>query len=340
MKTPNFNDPRVLARVKKSLRFVEQYIKAGEIRQLSSTLLYKHFGNTSRPLNKWLKEMLLTETDPYYNSLTKVCKKYTRNADGFKKVQALVNCDYEVPPELEEQFETGNFVYENKSNRDFTPAQFIPKRIRIPLAAKHGMKYQYDIQAAAPRLLLQKAKQLNPSLVCPELQNYINNRSLVRKQLADECEISPEKVKLVINAILQGGKISSWTQNKIFAQLNFNYDSVKKLNNNPTIISLKADIKSMWDSLRGEFPQVMITDKNGKQLRKRLTSKQKSQLYRDLEEEVGFPIKKLLKKNKIKYLWLHDGWQCDQVIDPNLIVNEVRRQTGLVLELEWTIYED
>jgi hypothetical protein len=337
---PNFADPRIQRRVKQALTSVELYMKPGQIHQVSSSQQYKFFGNTSRPLGEYLKKELLTVTDKWYSIQSNICQKYTRNELGIKRLKDLVNHEYQPVPELVEQFRTGEFVYESKSSRLFTPAQFIPKRIRVPLAASQGMKYHYDIQAAAPRLLLQRAQLLNPKLVCTNLDYYIINRSQVREQIAKDCEISSEKVKMVINAILQGGVISAWNQNKIFSQLNYSYDAIKKLNNNPMIAELKKDIRNLWKSLRGNFSEEYISDKNGKQIRKKITSKQKSQLYRDLEDEVGQVIRKLLKKNKIKHLWLHDGWHCDQVIDPIVIVDQVRRQTGLVLELDWTIYED
>lgn len=341
--SPNFNDTRVLATIKRALNFVELYTKENQVAPISSTQLYKNFGNTSRPLGNWLMENLLVVRDKYYNFNTGVCKKYSKNSAGVARVKALAgltNTPMEIPVAIEQQMTTGDFDYTLKSNRLFTTAQYIPKRVRNQALNKHGYKYHYDISAAAPRLLIQRAKQINPNVEFLALENYVDNRTQVRQQLSVECEISEDKIKTVINSILQGGVISSWPSNKTFCDLNYDYDAVFKLNNNPTMISLKADIKSLWKSLSSEFSVRYITDKNGKQRKKKLSGSDKSGYYRQLELEVGDVIRRLLKKNKVRALWIHDGWVCDKAIDPSLIVTEVRRQTGFVLELDWTIYEE
>ena len=340
---PNFNDSRVLATIKRGLNFVELYTKQNQVSSISSTQLYKNFGNTSRPLGRWLVENLLVVRDPYYNPETGVCKKYSKNDPGVARVKqlaGLTNSPIVIPEVIEQQMASGNFEYTLKSNRLFTTAQYIPKRIRNEALNRHGYKYHYDISAAAPRLLIQRAQQLNANISFPALEHYVNNRKEIRQQLSTECEISEDKIKTVINSILQGGVISAWPSNKTFCDLNYDHNAVIKLNNNPTMISLKLDIKSLWKSLSSEFSVRHITDKNGKQRKKKLSGRDKSSYYRELELEVGVVIRRLLKKNRVRELWIHDGWVCDKAIDPSLIVTEVRRQTGFVLELDWTIYEE
>jgi hypothetical protein len=340
---PNFNDSRVKSTALKALNFVELYTKSNNISWITYKELFKHFGNTNRPLGKWLVATLLVTRDPYYNGLTGQCKKYSKNAEGCEQVKCLLGLKDFIPsidPELEQQLDSGEIQYEEKSDRSFSPIQFIPKRYRNSILNNKGYRYHYDIEAAAPTLLVQRALQLNPNLDIPTLQYYISNRSQVRKEIAKACEISEDKVKAVINAILQGSHITCYSQSQIFALLDFDYDAVKRLKMNETMISLKDDIKSLWVSLRDEFSVRYLTDRNGKQRRARLSAKEKSGYYRLLEKSVGDIIRKTLTKNKIKYVWIHDGWTCDKVIDPMLIVTKVRQQTGYVIKLDWTIYED
>jgi hypothetical protein len=235
---------------------------------------------------------------------------------------------------------TGEFEYLDKSNRSYNPLQFISKRVRGSLLANHGYTYNYDIEAAAPTLLIQKARKLNPSLELVHLEYYTNNRSQVRKEIALECEITEPQVKEVINGVLQGGVVSCWQSSKLFQALNFNYNSVKNLQNNEKFKGISKDIGQMWLTLKQDFPVRYLIDKNGKSRRQRLSARQKSELYRLLEEEVGVITRRYLKKIKVKCLWMHDGWCCDKFVVPSDVELEVKRATGYSVKLEWNKYED
>jgi len=340
---PNFRDPRNQRRCNEALNFVELFARSDEPKSIASTQLYKHFGNTSRPLGKWLLETLLVVADPYFNTATGTTKKYLKNQRGVNDVKQYLGLkDFEpkIEDQLTAQIQSGEFEYDSKSNRLFNPLQFIPRRHRSKILNNHGYRYHYDISSAAPRLLVQRAQRLAPNTEFKHLTHYINNRDQVRSEISQCCGISIEQAKTVVNSILQGGVISAWYQNKTFIDLNYNFDAVIRLNNNPTVIDIKRDISELWKSLRDEFPVDYYTNKNGKQIRKRLSGRQKSGYYRELEHEVGDVIRRLLRKQRVRALWLHDGWCCDKAVDPSHIVNEVRRQTGFVIELDWAIYEE
>jgi hypothetical protein len=341
--TPNFNDPRIIKAATKALTFVELYTKSTEVNWISSTELYKHFGNTTRPLGSWLKAQLLDTRDNYFNPLTGACKKYSKRTEGVKLVKQLLNQPDFVPQinsDIMDQIISGDFDYTEKSDRLFTSAQFIPRRIRDSILNNAGYRYHYDIEAAAPRMLLQRAQHINPDLTLTHLDHYIHNRSQVRDTIAKNCSITPDQAKTVINAVLQGSVISKYKDSKLFMALNQDYDAVTKLQNDMTTQNLVKDIKVLWRTLKSEFPVRTITDVRGRTKSVRITSKQKSGYYRELESQVGKIIRKILNKDSVRYLWIHDGWRCDKVIDPNMIETEVRRKTGLVIKLEWTIYED
>ena len=341
--SPNFNDPRIVRAAKKALTFVELYTKSTAVDWISSKELYKNFGNTTRPLGSWLKAQMLVTRDNYFNPLTGACKKYSKRSEGVELVKQLINePDFtpEIKPEIMEQIQSGVFDYTEKSNRLFTAAQFIPRRIRDKKLNNEGYKYHYDIEAAAPRMLLQRAQQINRDLKLPHLEHYIANRSQVRDDIAKNCGITSDQAKQVINAVLQGSYISKYRHSKLFMALNQDYAAVTRLQNDTITQNLVKDIKVLWRTLKCEFPVKYLTDKNGKRRSVRIDSKQKSGYYRELEEQVGKIIRKILNKESLRYLWIHDGWRCDKVIDPALIETEVRRKTGLVIKLEWSIYED
>lgn len=340
---PNWNKKSTLKRVEKVLNFVELYTKTSQRKWISSQELYKHFGNTSRQPGKYLKEKLLIVADPYYNSNTGVCIKYLRNDAGVKEVKQLcgmLNFTPVLNAQLEEQLDTGNFDYKESSNRSFNGLQYIPKQIRGSLLSNKGYKYHYDIEAAAPTLLIQKAYNLNPSLDIQHLNFYTQNRSQVRQLIAQETGLSENQIKTVINGVLLGGRVSSWQGNKIFEQLNYSYPAVVSLKASVTFCQIKEDISVMWKSLKNDFPIRYQTDKNGRVTSKRLSAKDKSNMYFELESQIGNVIRKLLRKRKIRALWIHDGWCCDKMIDPIDVQDEVRRTTGYSIKLEWNIYKD
>lgn len=338
---PNFNDPRIRATATKCLNFVELYVRSNT-KWIARNEMYRHFGDTSKPLGRYLKNLVLITADDYYNYQTGQCKKYRRNADGVRELKRLLGIETFVPTidaDLEQQIATGEFEYETKSNREFNPVQFVPREIRGPLLANHGYRYNYDIVAAAPTLLLQRARQLTPDLQTPALTRYIENRTEMRDQIARECDLTPKQVKSVINAMLHGAYISKNSYSQILQDLNYDYAAIERLQANEIVSQLRLDVRELWRSLRVLFPERFMTNCRGHRVRVRLTGRDKSALYRELEDQVGRVIRKYLKRNCVRVLWIHDGWCSDKVIDTNELCSEVRRQTGFVIELDWAVYE-
>lgn len=340
---PNLTDPRVQRTIKKSLNYVALYLKPNKTSWISRNEIYRHFGNTSRPLGRWLKDQLLVVADDYFNMNTGICKKYRRNDENFQRLWQSMSMSEDqltVSPRLEQEIATGDFTYEEKGDRLYNPLQYVPKQVRGSLLANRGYQYHYDIEAAAPRLLIQRAKRLDPTLELLHLEYYVANRSQIRSVVALECAIKESQVKTLINALLQGAYITSWQGSKIFQELDYNYNSVINLKHNSTMQAIQQDIRAMWRVLKTEFPKKLITDVRGQVRTKRLSSQDKSGLYRQLESEVGEVIRALLKKRKIKCLWIHDGWCSNGFIDPLDVEQEVRRTTGYSIKLEWNKYED
>lgn len=337
---PNFNDPRVQSRIDQALIFIIKYATDQQT-WFSCHELDKHLGNTRRGLGKYLKQQLLIVADPYYNPITGVCKKYVRNNTGIQFLKQAIGLQtVTLTAEQQEELNTGCFVYEEKSNRCYNSIQYIPKQYRGSILANHGYQYQYDIEAAAPTLLIQRAQRIDPNLVLVHLEYYTNNRSQVRKQIATNCDISQQQVKGIVNAILQGGALSTWHACKTFQILNYNKQSMQLVQADPLIQQLQSDIRAMWSILKTIFPKKYETCSTGLVRTKRLSARDKSGLYRELELEVSVVIKRLLKKQKIRHLWIHDGWCCDRIIDPADVTTQVRRATGYSLRIDYNIYKD
>lgn len=340
--TPNFTDARVKRRVISAIKNVEFHLKPNQVYSLSQSLRQKWFGMISNPLSQWLDQTLLETASSYFNMSSGQCKKYRlrKSAIPHLKQQLGIETAFEPTTDLLDKIESGNFDYVEKSDRWYADAQFIPSKIRGDLLANAGYRYKYDIKAAAPTVLLQRAKQVDPDFQAPAMTAYILDRTTIRQQIAQEATVTVEQVKTVLNSLLQGSVLSTWGNNKLYCMLNQDYDVVQRLKQSPTLTALRADIKGIWQCLRSEFPDEYIQDKNGKQRRRKLSGKTKSAYYRKFEKEIAKVIQRSLRKQNSRFLWIHDGWQSDQMTDTSELQAQVRRKTGFVVDIDWEIYED
>lgn len=348
--TPNFTDPRIIRACTRAVNWVNQYLSVNNEQWLSTREIQRHLGSQSRNLGKYLKFKLLLCTDSYYDPSKAICKKYKLNLDGYNEVCTAINHrpKFQVSQQLQQQLKTGEFEYTTKSNRDFNPIQYIPKPTRRSILENNGYRFHYDIEAAAPTLLLQSAqrhqhqKYINGEIrkICkfPALEEYINNRTNIRSQIAIEASTSADVVKSVINAILQGGKLSRSSHSTILRDLQWDYDLVVRLQNSKTLTEIRNDIKALWDVLRDQFPVRYQTDSLGRNRRVSLRGTDKSGYYRSLEEQVGVVIKRYLKRDKNRHLWIHDGWSCEMIVDTSRLISEVKQQTGFVIKLDQEIF--
>ena len=331
---PNPKNKAFIRRANLAIRFVDRYVSSTP-KPLAQSFIEdaKHFGSHRNELSSWLKAELLDCVDSHFNYQTGKCKKYVINKAGYQRVVDLLNGNVTtlLSPDEQQQLTTGDFSYQDKSERSYTWLQCYPRPKRNSILNNNGYRYHYDIEAAAPTLLLQQALRLNPQLKVPNLEYYVGNRDIIRRRIAQACHISEEQVKNTINSILQGGIVSTWDTNKTFNEILLrNYRAVYLLNTNTDIIAIKQDIIRLWKSLKGDITGTP----------KRLRGTHKAKYYRELEHLVGKTIKRLLKKHSVRWLWIHDGWACDKAVDPNEIVRAVKRATGFDIKLDWTKYED
>jgi hypothetical protein len=336
---PNFAHARVRSRVKKVLNFVELYVSRDQTHWIASSQLYQVFGNTSRPLGRYLKELVLETVDPFYNPLTHTCQQYRLRPHGVTWLQAQTGLGEFVPqvePVLEQQLTSGRFDYQEKSDRLWNPLQQLSRSSRNRVLNTHGYCYHYDIEAAAPTLLLQRARSLNPDLAIPALSHYVQARTQVRRQIADQTGCTHQQIKDIINAVLQGAVVSSWPHSSVFRMLNWNRTQLQALQQCQEFQAIQQDIRRMWCQLRSEIPVRIITGSNGRPRRARLSGADKSGLYRQIESQVGQVIRRTLRGQRIRFLWIHDGWCSDQIIDPQLVRDRVRQRTGYQIQIDWS----
>lgn len=257
------------------------------------------------------------------------------------------------------ELESGDFTYKTYTNSPRLGHRFQnkSKEDRNKILVPYGYKWDYDIEAAAPSLLLQYALRVGPELsedlyvpkYFPALYRLINEKQTVREELQeflviadtpateDKKEIKgTKKVKQLLHGILMGGTVSISTKdhpNKIAPFLDNNKDRIELCNRCPFIIQLKEELRYLWSQIEeheGKTYSNFTKDgtKRDKPLKVKFTSKRKMASYLLLEAKVRNIFIDYLKEKNIKFYQIHDGYQCDTQVDLDELEQLTLRSTG------------
>ena len=377
--TPNWTTRPVQRRVKLVLDFIAKTFKVKNAElYLGKALLddARHYGSSRNALSKYLKQITLTTTDNTYrfNSQANRSKRYRVNELGVNYLQEIVNgtthlswrqyredvnnnntqhthnsvvkvYQEQVAQALfdrySEEITTGNFVMTLKSNREYHNLQNIPRDIRRKKFAQMGYKYDYDIEAAAPTLLLQRARINGLTKETPVIDYLLANKVEIRNIIAQDCGISYEQSKQVITALFQGGRISTFHLNMIYSRtLNYDTRAMMALKDHALVEALKEEIRLMWKYLSKEIEKETYKDKNGVTKTRTTSGRQRAEIYRATEQLIMKQIKKYLKRQRqIRFITEHDGWRTDTKIDRDELRTYVRRTTGYRIMIDFTEVE-
>lgn len=344
--SPNFNDPRVIARITTAVKWARKYLSITKSSWLSTREIDKHLGSQRNDLSKYLRgKLLICTKDKYsFSKSIKSCKEYCLNQEGVNFLMTKTNlqlqyCVVEVSDKLAEQLTTGDFEYKDSSNRLFNPIQNIKREAKKQLLSNHGYRYEYDIQCSAFTLILQYAQHCGMDEYPFAIYEYIRNRDAIRNRISTECEITPDIVKRIINGLLQGAIISHEPTSSIIKELQGDHSKIEWFKQDEFIQELKRDIKLCWDYIRPYVQMRTITTKRGITKKLPITSKQKTGLYRELERQVLDSVRTYLDKISVRYFLEHDGWTCESDINQTELIEFVRTTTGFVIELESTIHD-
>jgi hypothetical protein len=306
-------------------------------------------------------------TDQHYSSLSHVSKKYKLNPCGVEvltpsmttSVLQVSAVDW-TKEEFKQELSTKIFKYTNKSNRNWHPLQRVKRQVKREVFRDANLKYQYDIQCCAPRLLLQYSQQipevLDPikvvgpqnnkraawiqgpmDLWLPNLQAYLKDRTTIRIELAQRAEISVKQAKEIINALFAGARIALNEDSDIYQLLDGDIARIHYLKQDRFISGLRDEIKIMWDYIQPVMPKRTITTKTGQVKQLGISSKQKWNLYFALEMQVLTAITDYLTDNNNKFFTEHDGWCCEKEVDQIQLIDFVRTKTGFDIELDLEI---
>jgi len=357
--TPNFRDPRVIARCRHAIGFVCGVMSKTKPRQWSTRYIDKYLGNQRNELSKWLRTQLLICVDDFYKYNTNeksICKKYLLNKSGLQALlEALKTSNIQLYPSVVEVAEsqhlpeltTGDFSYNDKSNRLWHPLQRYRRHYRTQILADHGYQHQYDIQCCAPTLIHQYSQQIPEKiqdgkwlqgpmdLHLSALTGYLQDKTQVRKAIAEGIELPMDAVKEIINALFAGAVISRRKDSDIYEILCGDLVRIEWLKQNSYIQELVKDIRTCWQYIRPVMQKRTKKTTKGTERRLPVTAKQKWHLYFELERRVINAVRLYLEERSVRYFLVHDGWYSDAEIDRNELRTFVYEQTGFFLNFDY-----
>ena len=350
----NISDPRVRRRCESALAFTLAQVPSGNPKPISTRLIDQHYGQSQNSVSKQLRKLLLTTHDNHYNMMTGKCKQYTRNVEGCKYLQHLLDpgVEYSVAEtqhiskyvsKFDRELATGNFNYNDKSNRLWHPLQNLPSNIRKRELAKYGYRHIYDIRCAAPSIILHLARDLGITLKhTQQIEHYIANKNAVRAQLTHDLQLSLNDVKRLINMLFNGAPVGHISHLATTHLLKGDSRAIERVKSNAYIQSLRADIRECWSKIAkhqidGEYVIPRTYHSDGR--KKRITSSDRWQLYFLYERRVMNSVTHYLDKQLAQYLVEHDGWSSNIQIDLNELTDHVRNSTGIhTIEFEYECY--
>ena len=372
---PNFSDKRVSARIKLALEFINKtfQVTTAEL-YLSKSNLDKpeHLGHSGNKLSQYLRGMLLICTDPSYkfDSSSNKSKRYKMNITGARYLteilQGTTRLSYseyidtnkntntqthinvillqhadEAFDKFKDEIDSGDFQMKQVGFREYHRLQTIPRNIRQAKFAKQGYVHDYDIETAAPSLLLQRARFAGLTKDTPVIDYFLENKTQIRNIIAQDCGIDYQQAKQVITAMFQGGMLSCYSHNRIYMHtLNYNTTAMRALQNHAVVQALKEEIKLVWQAISKTITRETYQTKSGVTKTRRLSGKQKTEIYLEVEASIMKEVKRYLKKDKLaRFITEHDGWRCDRVIDVDDLRTYVRRRTGYMINIDYSKYD-
>jgi hypothetical protein len=354
---PNFNDPRVIRRCRKAIGFTKALVSSTKPTPMSTRFIDKHYGISSNKLSKYLRDLLLVCVDDSFNMDSGETKKYIYSVDGMNFLVGSLglkkgnNHHTTLLPSVlllrdealnwanetyEEQLNSLEFDYEEKSHRLFNPIQNIRSETRTELLASHGLSHQYDIVCAAPTLLYQYSFMVPEATgeVLETLEHYLKHRSAVRYGLAKEAEITQHQAKQIINALFAGAHLSTYESSALFKLIDYDVAKMKFLQQHPYLTSLRMDIKTMWDVIKCVSPVEYFITKTGKKRKRPFNAKSKWNIYFQLERRILEEVKTYMKEIDSKYFLEHDGFTSQKEINPQDLSWWIEAGTDFKLKLE------
>lgn len=332
---PNWNDPRVQSKVKSVLSWCNLMLHHERPAQIHSNVIREVFGsNQKSSLNIYLKANLLIQSGTYAVGTSSY--SYLLNQKGYDKLSALVDNKHIAyvdhffsPIEKKHESELTNlsFNYNMKADRYWHPLQNIRREKKAEFWQKHGLPFDYDIDACAPTILLGLAEQLGLNhLVGKPIQDYLNNKDDFRNRLATKLDIPYQDAKMLINSLFNGARLAANPYCRAFQVLG-SKDKMELLQDDAEVRMLRMAIKAIWLRISNRSKSD-VSDSKGKWA-----------FYFHWERIVLDVIRVELLKQGVKSFTEHDGFRTDTQVDTTVIEEMILNTTKLKIRIKKKIAE-
>ena len=352
MYTPNFNDPRVRKRIKHAMGFTNALLK-DKPKQLYTRLIDKHYGSNSNELTRYLRKHMLICVDTHYDMKNGLCKSYIRNSKGIDYLNEQITNTITSPTtsvvevnsgldwattQFGLQVDSGEFKYDERSHRLCNPIQSIRTVIREEMFAISGYHYNYDISAAAPTILYQHSFN-TPSAtgeVLPTIEDYLQNKSQRRAELALSAGIDEVTAKKIFSGIFNGAKFLVSKHCQLFRLIDCDVAKMRYLQQHKYLLALKDDVKTMWNTIKEDQPtrySKTTFNRNGTPRKLAFDSKQKWDIYFRLERTVLNEMRDYLTNIGGRFFLEHDGFRTTHKVDVDDLSLWIEAGTNMKLTL-------
>ena len=321
--------------------------------EISSAELTDVFGNQSNPLSAYLRGMVLQQVSSSYR-VGQYSKVWSLNKAGRDELARLVQVANNgvVPGALQpmsyvmqkygEELHTLEFKYNDSSNRLFHGLQNIKREHKADFWHSVGLRWNYDIVAAAPTILFQLAQkhlggaQASSNLIdilFGTLKEYLADRTAFRAHVAALTGLTLHDAKRLVNSLFNGARLARTAQCSAYQVMNFDYDAMSRLQADPKVQTLRDDIARMWRKIEEARRFAMPLD--GRAGAWKLSkSKDKWSVYFEHERAVLESIKRYLAKTGNKAFTEHDGFRTSREVDVNELETWIEQETGFKLKIE------
>jgi hypothetical protein len=333
---PDFNDPRVKRRVRRVLEWARPILIRTRPSPVASAELTKEFGNQKGNLAAYLRANLLKQSGRY--KVGKLFLDYSIKREGYDRlcaaIAAPIESDVEIARDLYGPIARGEidvkYTEPTPGRRRYHRVQNLRKEVRADVFAGW---YDYDIESAAPTLVLQYAKN-SPTIPgmetgtepYPTLERLVKDKATLRSEIAAATGLAASEVKRVVNGLFFGAKLQASPKTQIFSIVGGDKEALGRLKDSDAIGALTQEAKQMWD-------QVLEVDAGRRAGSASKKAQRRMAVYLSLEREAIEAMEVSLRASGVKYVLMHDGFMADRRVDVDLLVGAVRAKMGFRVSL-------
>jgi hypothetical protein len=220
------------------------------------------------------------------------------------------------------------FQYRDRADRLWHDLQQVSTEFRPDILAAAGLPHNYDICTAAVTLISQHAVRCGLTQPLPYVTHYQHDSAQIRAGLSADLQIPVKTVKVLINAVCAGARISTHPDSAVCRLLKSDVIVISAVRDNPWILGLKSDIRACWRQISTAHGYTL----NRAGHRKPWTSRQKWRCYFQQERAVQTAAQSYLHTQGLRSFWEHDGFRSDLPVNCAELQQHVFAHTGFQVQ--------